>query len=83
MNEKSGGESVALNVDGCVDLYITLCSHLCKETDDYTKERVKEHNVAMKKLNELRDSIKSVVNTLPCFLPQQHVLLHKNLQLHN
>lgn len=38
-----------------VNEYITLCGQLCKNIEDYTKENVVKHNMAIKKLNSLKE----------------------------
>lgn len=46
-----------LTIDNCVDKYVILCSQLCKTEEDYTKEKVSKHNIAMRKINKLKKSM--------------------------
>ena len=41
----------------CISRYIQLCSSMCKVAQDYTKEKVKKHNTAMKNLSKLKEDI--------------------------
>lgn len=43
--------------DDYVEEYLLLCSRLCKTPADYTAEKVKVHNRAMKSLSSLSDEI--------------------------
>lgn len=51
------GECMKLKTNNYVKEYIMLCSQMCKMPEDYTKENVKRHNIAMRKLNKLKESI--------------------------
>ena len=51
------GGCMKLIINDCVEEYIMLCSQLCKKAEDYTKEKVARHNVAMKKLNKLKKNM--------------------------
>lgn len=46
-----------LTINNCVDEYVLLCSQLCKNEEDYTKEKVSKHNAAMRKLNKLKKNM--------------------------
>ena len=48
------GEDMKLKTNDYVDEYIILCSQLCKKAEDYTKEKVAKHNMAMKKIEKLK-----------------------------
>ena len=40
-----------------IDEYVLLCGQLCKAADDYTKQKVKQHNQAMLKLLQLTEEL--------------------------
>ena len=40
-----------------VEKYINLCSLLCKDEEDYSRDRIKIHNKAMAELKRLADEI--------------------------
>ena len=46
-----------LKTNNYVDEYIMLCSQLCKKAEDYTKEKVAKHNIAMRKLTKLKEGM--------------------------
>ena len=51
--------------DRFVDEYIHLCSELCKDADEYTKERVRRHNQAMRQLIALKTEISKEADAAP------------------
>ena len=50
-------ENMNYNINYYVEKYVLYCSQLCRDEDDYTKEKVKKHNQAMKSLNKLKEEI--------------------------
>ena len=51
------GGNMNTKIANYADEYIVLCSQLCQKAEDYTKEKVAEHNRAMKKLSKLKNDM--------------------------
>lgn len=51
------GENMNAKADSYAKEYIMLCSQLCKKAEDYTKIKVRKHNKAIDKLNQIREEM--------------------------
>lgn len=47
------------NEEKLIERYVHLCKLMCREASDYTEERVKIHNRAMKEMQDLTETIRS------------------------